>query len=1165
MTDQFGRPYDLDQSGRGFHKARSYLGPSLGWVETQILPERKINAAGTYQIEPGDSVVLLEAGLPSTFLLPDVKAWQAQNATQPATGFTRGIWIKDYAGNSLTVLVTLVPFGQQTIDGLNQNFILAQNFGLIALFPLVDGTGWWLAPMTYDTGTGGTTAINPTPPITGNVVGNVMNVGFNFDSTMFRVNAGQFAFEQISPGCVLGNPTNVLAPPFSAHLSLMLDRAIGSTQGQIMIRDNNGWTFLNPGTVNQVLNSGGPGSNPFWGLPLQGSFLPITGGTLTGNLIISSSTPAMLFDFAEGTAAVLASRAQLSGNFRWQFIIADGSPETGSNIGSNFRIDRYADDGSFLGTPISISRHDGQVIIRNGVFIGTPSITLQFNPGTPAVIASQTVTGGFARWLLALGDGTAETGSNAGSNFGFNRYDDSGNFLGSVMTANRATGEVFIPGLQNYQPRDADLTALSGLTGTNTIYYRSGADMWSPVAIGANLAFTGGVLSAASGGGGALVVGASTVSNGVTGRILFNSGGILGEYDAANATGFLNLFTASLKGLVPLSGGGTVNYLRADGTWSPPPGSGGIAEPVGDGFWGRNMLSGLGTWEQTIKKAGDIMTGDLTISKAAAALKLDNPSGGSDIFFRRSGLDRWDVGVGGPEGGSNSGSDFAIWGATDAGTYPRANADLMINRATGQVNLSQSLFTNAIVVGGNGTFPEPAATFKMQVVNALVRHGTWSADAVGSNITYAKSRSATQGAHTIVQNGDRLGTVQFAGSDGSVFVTGAQIQGNVDGSPVAGNVPGMLNFLTRQAGGALSTRMTLTNAGTLMIGPSSSSPAGVTRLFQVDDTTGNAAIHVGRWQAVAGGPTVELRKSRGAAVGTRAAVLSGDTLGELKFYGDDGTNFVNGAAVQAVAEAAPAAGFVDTSLRFLTFKTGLGYTEKIRIYPSGGLVTPPTIADPGYGCIGASAFNVKQAADSLGQGFQIANAANDAATYMLICGGSNPNDPRNFGVVTNYPGTGFVVYNVGDFTNAIARLVPTGCQLKGTNTNDNAATGYIGEIVQALVSEASPQVVNAVTPTNHQTLNLTAGDWDVRVTGAVKNAGATANIAQFSISLVSNTMDTSVGGNSITVQTQAVSGFTTAFAMNRRVSISATTPVYLVGQISSGGTWCGSFIARRRR
>lgn len=44
----------------------------------------------------------------------------------------------------------------------------------------------------------------------------------------------------------------------------------------------------------------------------------------------------------------------------------------------------------------------------------------------------------------------------------------------------------------------------------------------------------------------------------------------------AQATALLNVFTSVLKGLVPPSGGGTTNFLRADGVWAAPPSSGGF-------------------------------------------------------------------------------------------------------------------------------------------------------------------------------------------------------------------------------------------------------------------------------------------------------------------------------------------------------------------------------------------------------------------------------------------------------------------------------------------------------------------------------------------------------------------------------------------------------------
>lgn len=49
-----------------------------------------------------------------------------------------------------------------------------------------------------------------------------------------------------------------------------------------------------------------------------------------------------------------------------------------------------------------------------------------------------------ARWLLQLGDSTAETGTNTGSNFYIHRYADDGSYLGQVLRADRNSGAVVI-------------------------------------------------------------------------------------------------------------------------------------------------------------------------------------------------------------------------------------------------------------------------------------------------------------------------------------------------------------------------------------------------------------------------------------------------------------------------------------------------------------------------------------------------------------------------------------------------------------------------------------------------------------------------------------------------------------------------------------------------
>lgn len=56
-----------------------------------------------------------------------------------------------------------------------------------------------------------------------------------------------------------------------------------------------------------------------------------------------------------------------------------------------------------------------------------------------------------------------------------------------------------------------------------------------------------------------------------------NTGGTTEPLDltAAEVTAILNVFSDVLQGLVPASGGGTTNFLRADGTWAAAGGGGG--------------------------------------------------------------------------------------------------------------------------------------------------------------------------------------------------------------------------------------------------------------------------------------------------------------------------------------------------------------------------------------------------------------------------------------------------------------------------------------------------------------------------------------------------------------------------------------------------------------
>jgi hypothetical protein len=89
-------------------------------------------------------------------------------------------------------------------------------------------------------------------------------------------------------------------------------------------------------------------------------FLPLTGGTLTGNLVAPG--------VAAGGLSMKAASGQpnafwgdVGGNARWLMELGDGSAETGANAGSNFAILAYSDAGVALGPDFTINRATGQV------------------------------------------------------------------------------------------------------------------------------------------------------------------------------------------------------------------------------------------------------------------------------------------------------------------------------------------------------------------------------------------------------------------------------------------------------------------------------------------------------------------------------------------------------------------------------------------------------------------------------------------------------------------------------------------------------------------------------------------------------------------------------------------------------------------------------------
>lgn len=197
-------------------------------------------------------------------------------------------------------------------------------------------------------------------------------------------------------------------------------------------------------------------------------------GQVQVDTVAGLDTNLMLNKTSSGSIAqVIGGRL---GAVRWTMRLGNEDAETGSgNAGSNFALLRYNDAGGFIDTSISINRATGSLNFRGAAFgyQGTvtdpsPRVYLSKVSGTNVCeLISQ--TNGVLRWNMQLSNGSAEPGSNLGSDFMLHRYADNGTYLGSTITVYRASGGVVIAGASS-----GDTLTVNGNTGFNGSGYFTG-------------------------------------------------------------------------------------------------------------------------------------------------------------------------------------------------------------------------------------------------------------------------------------------------------------------------------------------------------------------------------------------------------------------------------------------------------------------------------------------------------------------------------------------------------------------------------------------------------------------------------------------------------------------------------------------------------------------
>jgi hypothetical protein len=222
---------------------------------------------------------------------------------------------------------------------------------------------------------------------------------------------------------------------------------------------------------------------------------------------------------------------------------------------------------------------------------------LDGNTALKAPTASPTFTGTVtAPTFSGALSGNATTATAATSFSGSLSGDVTGTQAATAISAATVTGKAitgFVSGAGTVTATDTVLTAFNKhdgnialkapiasptFTGTVTAPTFAGAITGNVTgnASGSAASFTGTLVGDVGGTQGATAIGTNVVTNAQRAQMATktlkgnNTGATANEADltVAQVNAILPVFTSTLNGLAPLSGGGTSNYLRADGTWA---------------------------------------------------------------------------------------------------------------------------------------------------------------------------------------------------------------------------------------------------------------------------------------------------------------------------------------------------------------------------------------------------------------------------------------------------------------------------------------------------------------------------------------------------------------------------------------------------------------------
>ena len=229
-------------------------------------------------------------------------------------------------------------------------------------------------------------------------------------------------------------------------------------------------------------------------------------------------------------------------------------------------------------------------------------------------------------------------------------------------------------------------------------------------------------------------------------------------------------------------------------------------------------------------------------------------------------------------------NDSAFSGNATDFTFAAKN-NLVMRAGSSYAHIAKLTADGKFLMGNGSTY----GSGEMQIFHDsqyLLDVSTFSADANGPIQSFYKSRNATIGSATIVQDGDSLGKIRFLGNDGANSRTAVEITSEVDGTPGTNDMPGRLLIRTTTDGGQTTyDALTITNAGKMHTNYGTQDLGEFVIRPRANDATAILALQ---------------------RFDSNGAMENGEIMGQVDFCGND-NNYISGvtscrASIRGVAQ-----------------------------------------------------------------------------------------------------------------------------------------------------------------------------------------------------------------------------------------------------------------------